>query len=82
MPCPFYSAIYAVPPKDFQLRFHSLLADGEALVLPCNASGYVVMDALSERARNSYLFARAMVGRLYAPPQVIAESECEFEASS
>jgi hypothetical protein len=30
------------------------------------------MDALSERDRTSYLFARAMVGRLYAAPQLVA----------
>ena len=68
-----------MPPNDFQLRFRSLFTDGEALVLPCNASGYVVMDALSERARISYLFARATVGRIYAPPQVIAGPQCELD---
>ena len=61
-----------VPTEDFQLRFQSLFSGGKAFVIPCNAGGHVVMDALSERARNSYLFARATVGRLYAPPKVIA----------
>jgi len=67
-----------VPTEDFQLRFQSLFTGGEAFVIPCNAGGHVVMDALSERARNSYLFARATVGRFYAPPQVIAAPECEL----
>src|SRR5213593_3014555 len=67
-----------VPTEDFQLRFQSLFTGGEAFVIPCNAGGHVVMDALSERARNSYLFARATVGRFYAPPQVIAAPQCEF----
>ena len=67
------------PTEDFQLRFRSLFSDGEAFVFPCNASGHVLMDALSERARSSYLFARATVGRLYAPPQVIATTQCELE---
>jgi hypothetical protein len=67
-----------VPTEDFQLRFQSLFTGGEAFVIPCNAGGHVVMDALSERARNSYLFARATVGRFYAPPQVIAAPQCEL----
>ena len=29
------------------------------------------MDALSERARNNYLYARAVVGREYAAPAVV-----------
>jgi hypothetical protein len=67
-----------VPTEDFQLRFHALFTGGEAFVIPCNAGGHVVMDVLSERARNSYLFARATVGRFYAPPQVIAAPQCEL----
>lgn len=69
------------PTEDFQLRFRSLFTDGETLVYPCNASGHVVMDALSERARSSYLSARATVGRLHAPPQVIAAPQCELETT-
>jgi hypothetical protein len=45
-----------VPTADFQLRFRPLFTDREAFVVPCSASGQVVMDALSERVRNSYLF--------------------------
>ena len=67
-----------MPTEDFQLRFQSLFTGGEAFVIPCNAGGHVVMDVLSERARNSYLFARATVGRFYAPPQVIAAPQCEL----
>ena len=67
------------PTEDFQLRFCPLVTDGVAFVFPCIASGHVLMDALSERARSSYLFARATVGRFYAPPQVIATPQCELE---
>jgi hypothetical protein len=66
---------------DFQLRFRPLSNDREAFVLPCSASGQVVMDALSERVRNSYFFARATVGRFYAPPQIIAAPQCELETA-
>ncbi|HYN59024.1 MAG TPA: hypothetical protein VET87_05645 [Rubrivivax sp.] len=52
----------------YQLRFVSLFQQGGALSFPCDASGCVDMDALSERARANYLYARAMVGRDYARP--------------
>jgi hypothetical protein len=32
----------------------------------------VNLDAMSERARNNYLFARGMIGREYATPYVQA----------
>jgi len=35
---------------------------------PCDVRGHVTLDALDERSRIDYLFARAMVGRdLYRP---------------
>lgn len=54
----------------FEIRFQSLFNEGCALVFPCDRRGRVDLDAVSERARNNYLFARAMVGREYAMPQV------------
>jgi hypothetical protein len=54
----------------FQLRFRSLHREGRGYAFPCDERGCVPMDALSERARNNYLFARAMVGRDYAPPEL------------
>jgi len=56
----------------FKLRFRSLLDETKEIICPCDASGYVDMDELGERARTSYLFARATVGRLYATPEVVA----------
>lgn len=53
-----------------ELRFASLFDPGRALVVPCDAQGHVDLDALSERLRNAYLGARAMVGREYAHPTV------------
>jgi hypothetical protein len=58
------------------LRFRSLRQEGRAFVFPCDASGRVDFDALSERARNDYLYARAMVGRELAAPWVIAPQLC------
>ena len=62
----------------FQLRFHSFAGEANEFKCPCDAAGHVVMDEMSERARSSYLFARAMVGRLYAPPEVTAEAHREL----
>ena len=55
----------------FELRFESLFDAGRALAFPCDAQGGVALDALSERARQNYLFARAVVGRDYASPVVL-----------
>jgi hypothetical protein len=54
----------------YELRFQSLFHTGRALAFPCNAQGDVYLDALTERARENYLFARAVVGHEYATPVV------------
>ncbi|MEO3714737.1 MULTISPECIES: hypothetical protein [Roseateles] len=56
--------------SSFELRFQSLFHSGKALAFPCDARGEVSLDALSERARENYLFARAVVGHEYAAPVV------------
>lgn len=55
----------------WELRFESLFNAGRALSFPCDAAGRVDLDALSERARRNYLYARAVVGREYAAPAVM-----------
>lgn len=54
----------------FELRFQSLFNQGRAMIFPCDAQGHVDLDALSERAKENYLYARAVVGREYAVPAV------------
>ena len=54
----------------FELRFQSLRRQGRGWAFPCNAQGEVDLDRLGERARNNYLFARALMGREYAFPRV------------
>jgi hypothetical protein len=54
----------------FEVRFASLFRQGRGFAFPCDRQGRVDLDALSERARNNYLFARAMVGRDNALPRV------------
>ena len=63
-------AIVSFPAAGFELRFQSLFHEGRALVFPCDREGRVDLDSVSDRARNNYLFARAMVGREYAMPFV------------
>jgi hypothetical protein len=58
------------------LRFASLFQEGRALAFPCDASGQVDLDALSERARANYLYARAVVGREFTVPDVIPAQFC------
>jgi hypothetical protein len=52
----------------FEVRYASLFNPGRALCFPCDCAGHVDLDALSERARVNYLYARAMVGREHAMP--------------
>ena len=59
------------PAAAFELRFRFLFNEGRALAFPCDARGRVDLDALSERARNNYLYARSVIGREVAMPAVL-----------
>ena len=54
----------------YELRFQSLFAEGRALAFECDAGGHVDLDALSERAKLNYLYARTVIGRDFALPSV------------
>lgn len=54
----------------FEIRFRSLFREGRGYAFPCDAAGHVDLDSLSERGRYNYLFARAMVGREFATPNI------------
>ena len=56
--------------SQFELRFQSLFDSGRGFAFPCDPKGQVDLNALSDRARNNYLYARAMVGRELAVPAV------------
>ena len=58
-----------------ELRFVHRRNHQQSLVFPCNATGHVDLDALDERSRNRYLFARALMGRDYAFPVVAARTQ-------
>lgn len=61
-------------PGLYELRFQSLFSEGRALAFPCDATGHVYLDALSDRAMENYLYARAVVGREYATPLVVGST--------
>jgi hypothetical protein len=54
----------------YELRFQYLTNLERCFVFPCDAQGRVDMDALSERSLDSYLFARALMGRDISTPVV------------
>jgi hypothetical protein len=58
------------PSGRYQLRFHSLYRPGRGYTFPCDAGGRVDMDALSEGERDSYLYARAIIGHELSFPAV------------
>jgi hypothetical protein len=61
----------------FEVRFASLYSPGRGYAFPCDRQGHVDLDALSERARVNYLFARGMVGREIATPRVCHQAPAE-----
>jgi hypothetical protein len=56
----------------YEVRFQSLFNAGRALAFPSDAEGHVMLDLLSDRARDNYLYACAVVGREYGLPMVRA----------
>ena len=60
-------------PSTCTLLFRSLFGAGRGFTFPCDLQGRVDMDAMSERARNNYFYARAMMGREVAYPSVQTE---------
>jgi hypothetical protein len=57
-------------PSLFRLCFRSLFDSGRGYAFPCDGNGVVDLNALSESARNNYLYARAMIGRELTAPAV------------
>ena len=58
------------PPARYELRFRSLANPGQALRFPCDASGRIDLDAMSEGVRLRYFYARTVIGREFAIPAV------------
>lgn len=60
----------------FELRFSHLFRPGRGYSFPCDAQGCVNLDGLSDKLRNNYLFARALVGHELAAPVTCACQAC------
>ena len=57
-------------PTQYELCFPSLFHSGRGYAFPCDSEGHVDLNSLGDRARASYLYARAVVGRELATPAV------------
>ena len=66
----------------FELHFPSLFGSSRSMSFPCDAKGCVALDALSDRARNNYLLARALMGRDFGFPTVEASQALRPQALS
>jgi hypothetical protein len=71
-----------MPHVDFEIHYVCLANDQGDLSFPCDCQGHVELDALSPQAAENYLFARAMVGRDYALPALVAHAQGEPTGSA
>ena len=62
----------------FEVWFESLFNNGRGLAFPCDETGHVDINSLSERGRSNYFFARTMLGREYATPRVVRRESSRF----
>lgn len=60
------------PQYGFELRFEPLRHAGRGYVFPCDANGQVPLGTMSERLRDNYFYARAVVGNELSWPVVRA----------
>jgi hypothetical protein len=58
------------PQAYYELHFRSLHDKGRTFAFSCDARGHVDIDALGDRARNNYFYARTVVGREFSMPAV------------
>ena len=65
------TAINKQSPTEYELRFRSLFDQGRGYSFPCDLSGRVDIDSLSDCARRNYFFARTVIGREFYMPAVL-----------
>jgi hypothetical protein len=56
--------------ETYELQFAALEGGAHGVAFPCDAQGHVDLDALNGPSRNTYFYARAVVGRVFARPSV------------
>ena len=71
-----------VAQEAYVLNFQSLFHARRDFAFPCDARGCVDLDAMSEKTRNNYLYARAMIGREVAWPRVRRMAEAGIPRGS
>jgi hypothetical protein len=54
----------------YELRFQSLFHEGRGYAFQCDAEGHVDLDAMSEKTRQNYFYARTLIGRDFSMPAV------------
>ena len=54
----------------YELRFENLYKGRRGFSFPCDVKGLVDIDALSERGRSNYYYARVVMGRELTIPIV------------
>ncbi|WP_348063363.1 hypothetical protein [Roseateles sp.] len=69
IPNPTASRANAAKPTHL-LHFEPLTVGDAGLDVPCDPQGRVGLDALGDKLRNDYFFARTLIGRLFAAPTV------------
>jgi hypothetical protein len=69
---PRHEAAMTTAAARYELRFQPLVDAGRGLAFDCDAEGHVDLDAMNERARLNYLYARTLIGRDFAAPAVRA----------
>ena len=66
------SAAPATSGTRYELHYQPLVENGREYAFPCDRDGHVDIDTLSDEARLDYMYARALVGRAFAMPDVQA----------
>jgi hypothetical protein len=59
----------------YELRFAGLFNAGRGFAFPCDASGSVDIDSLSDPARTNYFYARTVIGREFHAPVTCAVTD-------
>jgi hypothetical protein len=65
----------------YEIYYRPLAETQSTLRFPCDVQGHVDLDELSPESVENYLFARAMVGRDYARPAVVAQHPTPLPAT-
>jgi hypothetical protein len=66
----FESPAFAACEGHYELRYTGLFNRGRGFAFPCDATGHVDIDALTEQGRVNYFYARTVVGSELSAPVV------------